>query len=125
MPIIRYMTSTEEDFWGPTVSGVIDEGILLRKGLYSPKTVRHEIGHTKYPVEIGKPSTPEYYVQYLFAELCAGYYSLSKESRDKMSRDSIRYEKEWARESGLTREMISRLDRVARERVGYTGKEVK
>ena len=125
MPVIRYMTPKEEDFWGPTVSGVVDEDILLSKKLSSPKTIRHEIGHIRFPVEIGEPLTPEYYVQYLFAELCAGYYSLSKEPRDKISRENIRYEKDWARKGGLTGEMVSRIDKVARERVGYTSKEVR
>jgi len=125
MTKLRYMTSEEKKFWTPTVAGVVDEDILLQEGVYTPETVRHEIGHVKYPVEISDPMTPEYYVQYLFAELCASYFSLKKVPGDGAAREHIRFEKRWARDHGLTREMVSRIDKVARERVGYTGREVR
>ncbi len=137
MTKLRYMTPEEED---RPILGLADEKtgeIALRRGSPSRKseslgrTIRHELGHIKYPVEItwGPVEEPinweEFNVKDLFRELGASYYALTLQSRDSVSRSLIRELKRQAREEGLTLDMIARIDKVARERVGYTGREVK
>lgn len=136
MPIIRFMTEEEEKDY-PSYTGLADEAegtIALRRG-YPPKsfsrTIRHELGHSKYPVDIpwkpsgGPTNWEEFCVKDLFRELGAAYYALSVQPRDSDTRDFIRKHKRQAREDGLTRTMISRIDKLARERVGYKGKEIR
>lgn len=115
------------------LAGEDPKEVALRRG-YSPKsmgrTIRHELGHLEYPVEIdfGPVEEPtdweDFHVKDLFRELGASYFALKKVSRDPDTRYLIRKHKWWARIEGLTPSMIARIDKVARERVGYAGREV-
>lgn len=136
MPIVRFMTEEEEEEYSPFTGFANEEAreIVLRKGYPSKdlsRTLRHELGHIKYPVEIPWGSVEEltnweeYYVKDLFRELGAAYYALTIQTRDPDTKYLIRKHKKQAREDGLTSNMIARIDRIARERVGYMGKEEK
>lgn len=138
--VVRYMTPEEEELFEYS-TGIAEEFsepkyIALHRG-YSPKsmarTFAHELGHVRYPVEIAHTlksgeetdDWESFHVLDLFRELCANYYTLRYQPRSGKTKWLIRQEKRLAREDGLTSSMIARVDRVARERVGFTGREVK
>jgi len=133
------MTPTEEEAFAYQ-TGIAEEFeepkyIAIRKG-YPPRsmarTITHELGHLEYPVRIahtlkpgGEPDDWEsYYVLDLFRELCANYFVLKYQPKSGKTKWLIRQEKRLAKDSGLTTKMVSRIDKVARDRVGYTGKEI-
>lgn len=136
MTELRFMTPEEEREYSPYTgfAGEEPREIALRRG-YPPesmgRTIRHELGHIQYPVKItfGPVEEPtdweKFNVEDLFRELGASYFALKQVPRDPDTRYLIRKHKKWAREEGLTPTMIARIDRLARERVGYTGREVK
>ena len=135
--ILRSMTE-EETSDEPDALGRWNE--TTRRLSWNPKlysnlerlghVIGHELGHRKYPVDKGKPysrmKNEEYHPWYLFSELCADYAVLVANPRDERAEKSIRYNKKkaWA-EGGLTPAMVGRIDKIARKRVGYTGREVK
>jgi len=136
MTRLRFMTPEEEQWYSSYTgfAGEKDKEIVLRRG-YPPKsmgrTIRHELGHLEYPLEItfGPVEEPtdweDFYVKDLFRELGASYFALKRVPRDPDTRYLIRKHKKQARKDGLTSSMIARIDKVARERVGYTGREVR
>lgn len=137
MPIVvRYMTHEEEgQFEG--AAGISEETeepryIAIKKGYPTKESARvftHELGHIKFPVDVDEAINTwnwyEYHALNLFRELCADYFALKYRIETSKIKWSIGRSKRLARGLGLTRSMIERLDRVARQRVGYTGKEVK
>jgi len=138
MPVIRYMTPEEEKEWSRFgyVGFVEGSEVVISKSRSledQGSTIRHELGHVRYPVEMSyekdlpgdKTNLEALHVEALFRELVANYYSLKLVPGESERRETIRDGKALARLEGLTDEMISRLDKVARERVGYQGKEVK
>jgi len=133
------MTPEEEQEYC-SATGLADEEtreIALRRGSpprkpeYLGRTLRHELGHIKYPVEVtfGPVEEPtdweKFYVKDLFRELGASYYALTVKPIDPDTRYLIRKLKRQARKDGLTPDMIARIDKVARERVGYTGRGIR
>ena len=134
MPIILRPMTPGEVLEYPGCRGLYDKD--TKAVSWSPKcpgdaklfghVLGHELGHHKFPVEMDlKTDFPERFnVQDLFRELVANYYSLSLNPRDSLSRSGIRDKKMEARGQGLTRSQVDRVDKVAREKVGYTGKSI-
>ena len=141
---IRYKTKQEDKVSYQGYAGIPGE-IVIEPTLPTPRKgfiLSHEIGHKKYPgtfrrlsLEDRKKLSDEEYIQLnadtdvegLFEELCADYYVLRISKNVYNIRETKKHLR-WTKKGfshQLTPEMIERLDRVARRRVGYMGPEVK
>jgi len=136
---IRYKTKEDkvsyQGYAGISGEIVVDPELsTARKGF----VLSHEIGHKKYPGTFRRPSleeqkklSDEEYIQLnvdtdiegFLGELCADYYVLRVSKNTYNVREAKKHLR-WIKKSfshQLTSEMIERLDRVARRRVGYVG----
>lgn len=123
--VIRYMTP-EEEIEFPYINAIITDegGIAFRKGLSVEEiasTIRHEIGHIKYPVVYEWDDKEKY----LLSELCANYFSLKIDPTNPSPKILIRQDKEYAIGEGVPRARVEEIDTEARKMVGYTGKQVR
>lgn len=89
-------------------------------------TFAHELGHVRYPVAvIGGDESTEEGIRGAFSELCADYYEAQHLSHNPLRIiEKIVSSKEELKSLGLTRKQVNRLDRIARRRVGYTGRSM-
>lgn len=125
---IAFMTPEQEKLGPDTLGMVAGHEIFLRRG--KPKevalTLRHELGHMKYPIEhLEEPVGEVDRLLYLLDELCANYYCLKIDPDDKNAMASIMGIKsravwEWK----LPHWAIDRMDRLARNITGFRSKEV-
>ncbi len=143
--LIRRMTLEEERKWGgypgsylPMTKEIIlhsdIEGMGKGYGLedLDLQTVRHEIGHSR---TMGTGFPVEDFLGDTFCELCADYYGLVTDPKDRLHRMGIRvtrvkfmerFIEEFRGEEirGGAGKIWNKLDELAREKVGYKGKRV-
>ena len=132
---VEYMTREEEDYFSRLTTGVADtfpkqgpRSIHLKESESTEgkaRTFVHELGHIKFPVH-KRDKVPGYLPAYwLFSELCANYFELSVGRGDSyLTKLDINHDKLKASTYGLSDKQISRLDELARGRVGYRGEGI-
>ena len=149
---IRYLTPEEEKeqpnllgqvrVTNPLVPYSVRE-VILKRSLGTKKlgsVLAHEFGHEKYPwysfpeppeareetKEAGRTRREaEIDTEWLFNELVASYYALTVRPGDKSIINFIKLDKKNAEKVGVPSLYISRIDQVARTRVGYKGQEIR
>lgn len=147
--LVRTFTSREEK--RPREGGRVDwdrKEISFRSGSTPERTgqiLRHEIGHVQHPHnKMGVPGSSgdilseeplDFAGEFSFmardvgnsvyGELLASYFSLDIDPKDDLNRGHIIKQKKNLLDVGFPKAVVSRLDKQARERVGYTGREVK
>lgn len=134
-PVVVRSMSRGEQIQHPNWSGFADmfplEGPrhialdMRKKASERTSTLVHEFGHAAYPVEITGDLT-EQWTKAIFSEFCANYYQLRYKSVDKVwVRRKINRLRGEAEIRGFTKLQTARLEKLARNRVGYRGPWVK
>ena len=134
--LVRYMNPKEE-LTGGEATGLylsVTKEIGLRKPMLGesldPAVFRHEFSHSRY---VGGDFSIRDLVGGTFSELCADYYSLRMSPGDSEHKRYIRLAKEkfyqgFAHEGlgspSRAKEVLDKIDSLARRGVGYTGKKV-
>lgn len=132
--VVRFMTPEEEsEYWGFSgmartyLRGKPREILLRRKSSLDrvASTFVHEHGHILFPLRKGRRE-PRRSIRKLFGELCACYYQLGYPSSNPLTvLERIEDLKDDAiQDWGLSIRQVNKLDRLAKERVGYTGRSV-
>lgn len=132
--VVRFMSSEEEsEYWGfagmtKTYPKEEPRQILLRQKSDLGKvasTFIHEHGHILFPLRKGRRE-PRRSIRKLFGELCANYYQLKSPTTNSLMLieriEDIKYDAR-VRE-GLSTSQVRRLDKLARSRVGYEGRQI-
>lgn len=133
-PVLIRPMSREEKVQHPNWSGFADtfplEGprhIALDMRQKAPERIStfvHEHGHVAYPVEITGGLT-EKWTRAIFSELCANYHQLRYKSVDRgWVKRKINKLRDEAGSRGFTKSQTARLEKLARNRVGYRGPRV-